>query len=325
VSEKRELWPVKNFLKGAGWCFALSLLIFQSSCTSLSPVSPGPERGLPKDPVPEEVQPRWQPFAADLVRGLDYFAGKTLKPRLEFRALRVDLSEPGLRIVLNGRREEWPGFDPEGKPGGTILSTWVSGFVRRYGLLAGINGGPFDPVSGNEGEPRTLVGVLITEGLLVSPPAPRYEALVFYKDGGTAIRNQGDLGNLKNIQNALGGFHRLLENKRLSPRARGSAANPAAPRFPRSAAGLSAEGKYLYLLVIDGRRPGSAGATEAETALILRQLGAAEGINLDGGGSSSLALRFPGGAVRPVNTPVHGGFPGRERGVASCLGIGLSP
>ncbi|MDR1637367.1 MAG: phosphodiester glycosidase family protein, partial [Treponema sp.] len=95
------------------------------------------------------------------------------------------------------------------------------------------------------------------------------------------------------------------------------------PRSARSAAGLSGGGKILYLLAIDGKRPGSPGATEAETALILKRLGAAEGINLDGGGSSALALRFPGGETRLVNTPVHQIIPGRERAVAVCLGIGV--
>jgi exopolysaccharide biosynthesis protein len=271
----------------------------------------------------EYVQPQWQSFAEDLTGGLDYLAGKIRKPRLEFRALRVDLSEPALRILIYGGPEE--GSAPEGKAGKTGLSTWVSGFVRRRGLVAGINASPFDPVTGKEGEPQVIVGVLIREGVLISPPVPRYEALVFYTYGGAAILNQGDLGDLSTIQNAVGGFHRILEENRLSERVLSAAEKPFAPRHPRSAAGLSAEGRYLYLLVIDGRRPGSIGATEAETAVLLRQLGAAGGINLDGGGSSSLALRFPDGRVRPVNIPIHGGIPGRERGVASCLGIGLAP
>jgi hypothetical protein len=282
----------------------------------------GPETGLFRAPIPENVQPRWQPFAEDLTGGIDYLAGKILKPRLEFRALRVDLSEPALRIVLSGGPEEGPG--PESAAGGSILSIRVSSFVRRYGLLAGINASPFDPVSGKEGEPRTIAGVLIREGLLVSPPAPQYDALVFYARGGAAILSQGDLGDLENIQNAVGGFHQVLREGRLTERLV-LAESRFTPRHPRSAAGLSAGGRYLYLLVIDGRRPGSIGATEAETALILRRLGAAEGINLDGGGSSSLALRFPDGRVRPVNIPIHGGLPGRERGVAGCLGIGLVP
>jgi exopolysaccharide biosynthesis protein len=95
------------------------------------------------------------------------------------------------------------------------------------------------------------------------------------------------------------------------------------PRHPRSAAGISPEGRFLYLLVIDGRRSGSIGATEAETALLLRALGAHNGINFDGGGSSALAVRFGENRVRVVNRPVHAGIPGIERAVSGCLGVGV--
>jgi exopolysaccharide biosynthesis protein len=93
------------------------------------------------------------------------------------------------------------------------------------------------------------------------------------------------------------------------------------PRHPRSVAGISSNGRYLYLLVIDGRRLGSIGSTEAETALLLQVLGASEGINFDGGGSTALALLYPDGEVRVVNTPIHDQILGKERAVAGCLGI----
>ncbi|MDR3020602.1 MAG: phosphodiester glycosidase family protein, partial [Treponema sp.] len=92
-------------------------------------------------------------------------------------------------------------------------------------------------------------------------------------------------------------------------------------RHPRSAAGISADGNTLYLIVIDGRRAGSIGGTENETALLLLALGAYNGINFDGGGSSALALRYPDGKTRAANTPIHGNIPGQERAVAGCLGI----
>jgi hypothetical protein len=256
-------------------------------------------------------------LAADTTGGIVYYGGKITKPRLEFRALRIDLSEPALRIVVGG------GNASPAPPAGTVPSVRVSTFVRENGLLAGINAAPFDPpITRKEGIPLTIAGITVAEGVLVSPPNPRFDALVFYYGGGAAVLSQGTLGNLTDIQNAVGGFYRILEGGRLPRRVLKPVGARSAPRHPRSAAGLSADGQYLYLLAIDGRRPGSIGATEAETGIILRQLGAAEGINLDGGGSTSLALRFPKGLVRPVNTPIHGGFPGQERAVASCLGIG---
>ncbi|MDR2079362.1 MAG: phosphodiester glycosidase family protein, partial [Treponema sp.] len=147
------------------------------------------------------------------------------------------------------------------------------------------------------------------------------DALVFYLGGGGEILSQSLLENpeqRQHISDAVGGFFILLWEGALPKRLED---NREQNRHPRSAAGLSADGKTLYLLVIDGRRPGSAGATETETGLILKRLGAFTGLNLDGGGSTALALRRSDGKVRTLNTPVHGGIPGRERGVASCLGI----
>jgi hypothetical protein len=264
----------------------------------------------PRADVPEILEPQWLP----LYPGIEYFEGNVRTPRLELWALRVDLTEPSLRMVVSGW-EPVHGLLREG----IIPSTKITGFVRRHNCAAGINANPFSPVSGAEGEERTIAGITVSEGLVVSLPHPAYDALVFYTDGKAAIVNQAQLGDLKSIRNAVGGFFIVLLDGEIPE----AVSRRGAARHPRSAAGVSADGGTLYLLVIDGRRPGSRGATETETGLILRRLGAADGINLDGGGSTALAIRYPGGKVRAVNTPIHGGIPRRERGVAVCLGIGL--
>jgi len=278
-----------------------SFLIF--SCSSLAVA-----------PSPETAAAQWQPFAEEAGAadtGLAYYAGRVSRPRLEFNALRVDLSHPGLRIFAAG------GADGRADDG-RFLSVKVSSFVRANNLTAGINALPFDPVSGREGEPRTNIGIVVADGVMVSPPYAQFDALVFYADGSAAIMSQSAIESAALIDNAVGGFHRILEGGELVPRVLAEKA-----RHPRSAAGISPDGRYLYLLVIDGRRLGSVGSTEAETALLLRALGATEGINFDGGGSTALALRYPGGKIRVVNTPIHRQIPGRERAVAGCLGIGM--
>ncbi|MDR0450131.1 MAG: phosphodiester glycosidase family protein [Treponema sp.] len=301
----------------------ITLVLFSlSACSGLSPLS-GLRESLPETGAIGGISPGWRPFAAEESPGLAYFAGRVEEPRLDFYALRIDLETPGLRILVGAGEPESRG---EPRPG-TVASTFVSSFVRDNGLLAGINAVPFEPSSDREGEERRLAGLAVSEGRLIAGPAPRYAALVFYRSGGAAIVEQAGLDSgapggperLGNIKNAVGGFHIILRKGELSRRA---AEREAGPRSARSAAGLSGEGKTLYLLAIDGKRPGSPGATEAETARILQQLGAAEGINLDGGGSSALALRYPGGETRTVNIPVHQIIPGRERAVAVCLGIG---
>lgn len=61
-------------------------------------------------------------------------------------------------------------------------------------------------------------------------------------------------------------------------------------RNPRTLAGVGPSGT-LVLVAVDGRRPGhSVGASFEESAAVLRALGAADGVNLDGGGSTGMTL-----------------------------------
>lgn len=84
-------------------------------------------------------------------------------------------------------------------------------------------------------------------------------------------------------------------------------------RHPRTFAGLSADRRTLILGVVDGRATGRIGMTCAELANILIELGAAEGVNLDGGGSSAMWMQGAG----IVNYPSDGS----PRVVANHLAI----
>jgi hypothetical protein len=298
--------------------FLASLLIaLFISCASTSPLAMPPDTFPQRAAMPESLAPHWETF----VPGIDYYEARIGKPRLQLWALRVDLDNPALEIVVNGQSPMAEGPQAEGS--GVIPGTTVSGFVRDYGCVAGINTNPFDRVSAVVGEPRTIAGITLAEGFLTAPPDSRYDALVFYNDGSAAIVRQADLDTeaLTQVRNAVGGFFVVLRDGALAERLLDQDAEDRPPRHPRSAAGLSADGRTLYLLAIDGRRPGSVGATEAEIAVILRCLGAADGLNFDGGGSTALALRYGDGRIRAVNTPIHGMIPGKERAVATCLGI----
>ncbi|MFE1228052.1 phosphodiester glycosidase family protein [Streptomyces sp. NPDC058745] len=113
---------------------------------------------------------------------------------------------------------------------------------------------------------------------------------------------------------AIGGGARLLEDGRTLPAAPSSAKTD---RPPRTVAGVTADGTVL-LLVLDGREPGvSTGATLKETADLLRSLGAVDGLNLDGGGSSTMVV-----GDELVNSPREStGDPVSERKVATALAI----
>jgi hypothetical protein len=74
----------------------------------------------------------------------------------------------------------------------------------------------------------------------------------------------------------------------------------------RTAVGLDAGAHHLFLLTIDGIENASPpyGATFYDTAEWLRLAGAIDGINVDGGGSSAMAVRV-NGATSLMNVP-HG-------------------
>ena len=77
-------------------------------------------------------------------------------------------------------------------------------------------------------------------------------------------------------------------------------------RHPRSIIGRTADGT-IQLVTIDGRSVSSVGATLVEAAQVARGLGMVDAVNLDGGGSTTLAVdgtvvnRVSGAAERPVS------------------------
>ena len=73
-------------------------------------------------------------------------------------------------------------------------------------------------------------------------------------------------------------------------------------RNPRTAVGMSKDGKTLIVVVVDGRSSSSVGMTCGELGNLMKGLGAYDALNLDGGGSSAMYLQGTG----IVNTPSDG-------------------
>jgi hypothetical protein len=86
----------------------------------------------------------------------------------------------------------------------------------------------------------------------------------------------------------------------------------------RTAVGIGDGGHRLLFLALDGASRYRSGLTVAELAAALRKLGATDGFNLDGGGSSTLVVRQPGNSrVSVLNHPSGGA----ERAVANGIGV----
>jgi hypothetical protein len=280
------------------------ILFICLSCASIHENSGLFQEPVRKSAVLEDWSPRWE----NVMDGLDIGRGIIEKPRLAFYFLRVDLNAD-FKIILNKPGEEF----------GVVPSVFVSTFAQQNECIAAINASPFDLASAKEGEDRQIVGIFITQGLLWQNPNPSFAAIVFTTDGRAEVVEQSQINSsmLGRIENAVGGFRTLLQDGKIVERVLRSTA-----RHPRTAIGLSDKGSVLYMLAVDGRQAMSVGATEKEIATILSALGAEQGLNMDGGGSTAFALNG-----RLINHPVHRPFPfslfsqNNERAAAVCIGI----
>lgn len=86
---------------------------------------------------------------------------------------------------------------------------------------------------------------------------------------------------------------------------------------PRTAIGIDRDTKTVLLLAVDGRSGRSRGYTMVELAETMMALGADEALNLDGGGSTTMAVRRPGRPLGVVNRPSDG----FQRSVANAVEI----
>jgi Tol biopolymer transport system component len=108
------------------------------------------------------------------------------------------------------------------------------------------------------------------------------------------------------VAESIGGYPLLLRKGQTT--VTGCSASICA-RHPRTAIGVDRAGRLL-LVVVDGRRRRSVGMTLLQLAKLMRRLGAASALNLDGGGSSTMVVRG-----RIVNRPSDGS----ERAVSTAV------
>ena len=138
---------------------------------------------------------------------------------------------------------------------------------------------------------------------MVSPPTrvgTGSKALVITRDNHATITTTGEGFATEDIWTAVAGSEIVLVGG-VKPKLAETEFNKVA--HPRTAVGVSRDGRYLILMVIDGRQPGySVGATMDDVADWLLRFGASEGLNLDGGGSTAL-VREQDGKPAVLNQP----------------------
>ena len=87
----------------------------------------------------------------------------------------------------------------------------------------------------------------------------------------------------------------------------------------RTAAGISKDGKKVYIVAVEGRTSDSAGITLGNLSLLMTKLGVWKAVNLDGGGSTTMVSRPLGDTERVrIIDPERNGS---ERSVVEGLGV----
>ena len=134
--------------------------------------------------------------------------------------------------------------------------------------------------------------------------------------GGTSLKVVANLTPVRGrLRTVIGGWPRLIVHGQ-GVAARGDSLEGTFPRFsstrhPRTAVGFSADSSKLFLITVDGRRESDSGMTLAELARLMLDLGVYEGMNFDGGGSTTMVVN---GQI--VNSPSD---KTGERAVGSAL------
>jgi len=198
----------------------------------------------------------------------------------------------------------------------------TSQFLDEFNLQIAINGGGFSPWWSRSpadyyphvGDPIAPSGVTASNGDVYwngDDTAKVEPTLYISRKNALSFNNQPN-----NVYNAISGDRMLLLKGEVAPDLDDEQIHP------RTAIGINRNGRYFYIVVVDGRQPFySAGATFVDLAELLTKQGAYTAMSLDGGGSSTMVIEGKDGKPVILNSPIDNYIPGRERPVGTHLGI----
>lgn len=108
----------------------------------------------------------------------------------------------------------------------------------------------------------------------------------------------------QDVEMAIAGSHQILHNGYVITR---DDDRLITDTHPRTVVGLSRDGAKMFVLVVDGRSASSRGMSLPEAAQLMKDMGAYQALNLDGGGSSTMTARVAGDDGEKIwNSPSDG-------------------
>lgn len=228
----------------------------------------------------------WTP----IFQGVEFARGEADEAELHLQkvaAIRVDLRAPGVEFLSSPSSAAAPK---------ETTSETTTEFLQHYHLQVAVNANFYAPCC-SPGE-KDLLGLAVSRGAVVSPPVAKgvgSRALTITKDNHAAVTATGAGFATQDVWTAVAGSEIVLQGG-VKPALADNEFNRTL--HPRTAVGVTKDGRYLILMTIDGRQPGySAGASMHDVADWLLRFGASEGLNLDGGGSTALVIEQAGKPV----------------------------
>ena len=238
--------------------------------------------------------------------GIDYWSEKVDGPNNLF-ILKIDLQAKGIKPYVTPE-------DCTKNADNTIQCNAIptSEFVQKYKTQVAVNASFF----------AMSAGTNQARGYTVSNGSPYQYNLMeenkYLATIGFTQKNEFLFGanNQEDMYNAVSGSTYLVKTGEAVSRKPENDSEKA----PRTVAGIDKTGRYLYLIVNDGRTDNSVGMTLTEISKEMVRLGVYTGVNLDGGGSSTMVVAGKGVVNTPSNKDKNG-TPGTERKVAVHLGF----
>ena len=250
----------------------------------------------------------------NIFKGVTYYRNKRSTPRaLIWHIIEIDtrLTDALRFLVTPPLRDTVP----------QLCSRTTSQFLDEHDMQIAVNGDGFfylDPVDyppqaycGNS-DPVRPMGYAASRGRVYSERTPGNPVLFINQNNEITV----DTPKGK-VYNAVSADVLLISKGKKVAGLDNQLANP------RTAFGMNRNGRYLYLVVVDGRATTSVGVTFSQLADLMLPYGVYTGVALDGGGSSAMVIEGVDRLPRLLNTPVNENTPKLERAVANHLGISL--
>ena len=240
----------------------------------------------------QEAQIKWTP----IFKGIELTEFTEREPLRRIVAARVDLTAPGIKLKSTPPNVD---FKPDDKE--TYRETTPE-FLQKNDLAIAVNGNyytPFGNTTITQGGDSNLRGLAVSNGFVESQPEEGFPSFIVNKDGSMEIRATAPGENLDNVLEAVSGPAIVLKDGKVLEQE-----NKAI--HPRTAIGYSQDQRYLFFMAIDGRRPEySDGATYENVGEAMLKIGAYDALNVDGGGSTTFAVRDADGEPLVLNWPCN--------------------